>query len=91
VGGARLLVTATAQPALLGLPLAVSALGWAGGITVLVLGGCYTLYCNLLLASLHDYGGTRQRQYRQLAKNIMGRHSAGTGGRSNRHMTCGLL
>ncbi|KAI3427937.1 hypothetical protein D9Q98_006327 [Chlorella vulgaris] len=72
VCGARLLVTATAQPALLGLPLAVSALGWAGGITVLVLGGCYTLYCNLLLASLHDYGGARQRQYRQLAKNIMG-------------------
>lgn len=49
--------TAVAGPALLGLPFAMSLLGWPAGILVLVLGYVVTLYNSYLIAKLHETGG----------------------------------
>lgn len=70
--GTWLLATSTAQPTLLGLPFAMAALGWAGGLVVLLVSAVATIYCNLLLAKLHEHGGKRNGLYRTLAKQIMG-------------------
>ena len=49
--------TSVAGPALLGLPFAMSLLGWPAGIVVLLLGYIVTMYTSTLIAKLHETGG----------------------------------
>ena len=67
-----MLATSTAQPTLLALPFAMASLGWAGGLVVLLVSGAVTVYCNILLARLFEFGGRRNTRYRDLAKRTMG-------------------
>ncbi|RDX64629.1 Proline transporter 1, partial [Mucuna pruriens] len=48
-------------------------LGWLGGVVGLILATAISLYANALIASLHEYGGTRHIRYRDLAGFIYGR------------------
>lgn len=75
--GAYLLATSTAQPTLLGLPFGIAALGWAGGMVVLVVSGMMIVYCNMLLASLFEFGGRRHTTFRDMAHRVMGGAAAG--------------
>ncbi|PRW58780.1 GABA transporter 1-like [Chlorella sorokiniana] len=70
--GTWLLCTSTAQPTLLGLPFGVAALGWVGGMIVLVVSGLATGYFNTLISGLYEHGGVRNTTYRDLAHHIMG-------------------
>lgn len=69
--GLYILLTSTAQPGVLSLPFAMAGLGFAGGTIVLLVSGAWTLYCSLLVARLHHYGGRRYVHYRKLAKDVM--------------------
>ena len=47
---------------------------------VLLVSGVVTVYCNILLARLFEFGGRRNTRYRDLAKRIMGGSSGFLGG-----------
>ncbi|KAI3721140.1 hypothetical protein L2E82_32144 [Cichorium intybus] len=47
-------------------------LGWAGGVTGLILATFISLYANTLVAKLHEYGGKRHIRYRDLAGFVYG-------------------
>ncbi|XP_057804606.1 proline transporter 1-like isoform X1 [Salvia miltiorrhiza] len=42
-------------------------LGWIGGVVGLILATAISLYANMLVAKLHEYGGRRHIRYRDLA------------------------
>uniref|UniRef100_A0A383VUM2 Amino acid transporter transmembrane domain-containing protein n=2 Tax=Tetradesmus obliquus TaxID=3088 RepID=A0A383VUM2_TETOB len=68
------LATTIATPAAYApLPWAFAMLTWPGGIIAFVIGVVITWYNSLLLASLHEYGGTRHTRYKDLAGAILGR------------------
>lgn len=67
------MTTAVAGPALLGLPFAMSLLGWVGGTVALLAGWATTLYTSYIVASLHDWDGRRHVRYRDLAESIFGK------------------
>ncbi|XP_057429017.1 proline transporter 2-like [Lotus japonicus] len=48
-------------------------LGWTGGVVGLLLACGISLYANVLVARLHEYGGKRHIRYRDLAGFIYGR------------------
>ncbi|XVF24015.1 hypothetical protein REPUB_Repub13aG0090400 [Reevesia pubescens] len=48
-------------------------LGWIGGVVGLLLATGVSLYANILLAKLHEFGGKRHIRYRDLAGQIYGR------------------
>ncbi|KAK9812218.1 hypothetical protein WJX73_004919 [Symbiochloris irregularis] len=64
--------TSVAGPALLGLPYAMSLLGWPAGAVVLLLGFFVTMYTSYIMASLHQWDGTPHIRYRDLAQSIYG-------------------
>ncbi len=66
------MTAAVASVPTLGLPYAVSLLGWAGGLIALVAGGAVTLFTSLLIAGLLEFGGKRHIRYRDLAQAIFG-------------------
>lgn len=66
------MTAAVASVPTLGLPYAVSLLGWPGGLISLVAGGCVTLFTSLLIAGLLEFGGKRHIRYRDLAQAIFG-------------------
>ncbi|XP_042013418.1 proline transporter 2-like isoform X2 [Salvia splendens] len=47
-------------------------LGWIGGVVGLILATAISLYANMLVAKLHEYGGKRHIRYRDLAGFIYG-------------------
>ncbi len=67
------MTAAVASVPTLGLPFAVSLLGWAGGLIALVAGGLVTLFTSLLIAGLLEFGGKRHIRYRDLAQAIFGK------------------
>ncbi|XP_022764497.1 proline transporter 2-like [Durio zibethinus] len=48
-------------------------LGWIGGVVGLLLATAISLYANMLVAKLHEFGGRRHIRYRDLAAQIYGR------------------
>ncbi|XWS74867.1 hypothetical protein CRYUN_Cryun01aG0035000 [Craigia yunnanensis] len=48
-------------------------LGWIGGVVGLLLATAVSLYANMLVAKLHEFGGKRHIRYRDLAAQIYGR------------------
>jgi hypothetical protein len=66
------MTAAVASVPTLGLPYAVSLLGWPGGLIALVAGGCVTMFTAFLISGLLEYGGTRHLRYRNLAQAIFG-------------------
>ena len=70
------MTAAVASVPTLGLPYAVSLLGWEGGLIALVAGGCVTLFTSLLIAGLLEFGGKRHIRYRDLAQAIFGAQSS---------------
>ncbi|KAG9130788.1 hypothetical protein Leryth_020013 [Lithospermum erythrorhizon] len=48
-------------------------LGWVGGVVGLILATAISLYANVLVAKLHEFGGKRHIRYRDLAGFIYGR------------------
>lgn len=48
-------------------------LGWWGGVIGLILATAISLYANMLVAMLHEYGGKRHIRYRDLAGFIYGK------------------
>ncbi|XP_022747543.1 proline transporter 2-like [Durio zibethinus] len=48
-------------------------LGWIGGVVGLLLATMVSLYANMLVAKLHEFGGKRHIRYRDLAAQIYGR------------------
>ena len=66
------MTAAVASVPTLGLPYAVSLLGWPGGIIALIAGGCVTMFTAFLISGLLEYGGTRHLRYRNLSQAIFG-------------------
>lgn len=66
------MTAAVASVPTLGLPYAVSLLGWPGGIIALLAGGCVTMFTAFLISGLLEYGGTRHLRYRNLSQAILG-------------------
>ncbi|KAK9090694.1 hypothetical protein Sjap_023871 [Stephania japonica] len=48
-------------------------LGWIGGTVGLLLATALSLYANILVAKLHEFGGKRHIRYRDLAGHVYGR------------------
>lgn len=67
-----MLVCADGAPFLLGLPAAMANLGWAGGLTVLLLGYLGIMHAATRLVRLHEHGGRRHNRYRELAQAVFG-------------------
>lgn len=66
------MTAAVASVPTLGLPYAVSLLGWPGGLISLIAGGCVTMFTAFLISGLLEFGGTRHLRYRNLAQAIFG-------------------
>ncbi|MFS8012906.1 putative amino acid transporter, transmembrane domain-containing protein [Helianthus anomalus] len=47
-------------------------LGWVGGVVGLILATFISLYANILIAKLHEFGGKRHIRYRDLAGFVYG-------------------
>ncbi|KAJ0981582.1 hypothetical protein J5N97_009837 [Dioscorea zingiberensis] len=54
------------------LPFALASLGWPLGVFSLVGGTLATWYSSLLIASLWEWNGEKQKTYRELAKSLFG-------------------
>ena len=67
-----MLVCSDGAPFLLGLPAAMASLGWAGGLTVLLVGFLCILHSATRLVSLHEFEGKRRNRYRELAQAVFG-------------------
>lgn len=66
------MTAAVASVPTLGLPYAVSLLGWPGGLIALIAGGCVTMFTAFLISGLLEYGGRRHLRYRNLSQAIFG-------------------
>lgn len=66
------MTAAVASVPTLGLPFAVSLLGWGGGLVALVCGGAVTMFTSFLVSSMLEYGGTRHIRFRDLAVAVFG-------------------
>ena len=69
------MTAAVASVPTLGLPYAVSLLGWAGGIIALIAGGLVTMFTSFLISSMLEYGGSRHIRFRDLAVAVYGKAS----------------
>eukprot|EP00879_Flechtneria_rotunda_P006672 GHRR01007012.1.p1 GENE.GHRR01007012.1~~GHRR01007012.1.p1 ORF type:complete len:285 (+),score=58.74 GHRR01007012.1:338-1192(+) len=70
------IVTAIIGAGVLGLPYALSWLGWVGGMAMLVLFYAVSAWCSLLLVECHETDGVRHPTYRAAALQILGYKSA---------------
>ncbi|KAG0502788.1 hypothetical protein HPP92_002860 [Vanilla planifolia] len=69
------LTTSIVAPALLSLPLALSLLGWAGGILALLVAAAVTFYSYVLLSLVlehHAQVGRRLLRFRDMAHHVLG-------------------
>lgn len=66
------IVTAIIGAGVLGLPYALSWLGWVGGILVLLLFYAITLWSSLMLAACQEHDGMRHPTYRSAVLHILG-------------------
>uniref|UniRef100_A0A2P2JY87 Amino acid transporter transmembrane domain-containing protein n=1 Tax=Rhizophora mucronata TaxID=61149 RepID=A0A2P2JY87_RHIMU len=69
------LTTSIVSPVLLGLPFALSLLGWVPGVVCLTLATLLTFYCFYLLSVIlehHAQLGKRQLRFRDMARDILG-------------------
>lgn len=66
------IVTAIIGAGVLGLPYAMSWLGWVGGIITLLLFFAITLWSSLLLTECHETGGMKHPTYRSAVLHILG-------------------
>ena len=67
------IVTAIIGAGVLGLPYAISWLGWVVGVIVLVLFFVITLWCSLLLAEMHEVDGVKHPTYRSAVLAVLGK------------------
>ena len=67
-----MLVCADGAPFLLGLPAAMTRLGWPGGLAVLLAGFLCILHAATRIVMLHEHGGKRHNRYRELAQAVLG-------------------
>ncbi|KAK9902210.1 hypothetical protein WJX75_007822 [Coccomyxa subellipsoidea] len=67
------MTAAVASVPTLGLPFAVSLLGWAGGLIALIAGGIVTMFTSFLISSMLEYGGKRHIRFRDLAVAVFGK------------------
>ncbi|GBF92649.1 amino acid permease-like [Raphidocelis subcapitata] len=70
------IVTAIIGAGVLGLPHALSMLGWLGGCVALVSFFLVTIWCSFMLADMHEYDGVRHATYGDAVVNVLGRGSA---------------
>ena len=63
---------AVASVPTLGLPYALSLMGWGGGLVSLVAGGAVTLFTAFLIAGMAEFGGKRHIRFRDLSAAIYG-------------------
>lgn len=66
------MTAAVASVPTLGLPFAVSLLGWAGGLIALIAGGIVTMFTSFLISSMLEFGGKRHIRFRDLAVAVFG-------------------
>ncbi|KAL5226267.1 hypothetical protein ABZP36_014532 [Zizania latifolia] len=69
------LTTSIVGPPLLSLPFAFASLGWAAGLTCLVIGAAVTFYSYNLISLVlehHAQQGRRQLRFRDMARDILG-------------------
>ncbi|BDA51000.1 GABA transporter 1 [Coccomyxa sp. Obi] len=67
------MTAAVASVPTLGLPFAVSLLGWGGGLVALIAGGAVTMFTSFLVSSMLEYGGKRHIRFRDLAVAVFGK------------------
>uniref|UniRef100_A0A383V4H3 Amino acid transporter transmembrane domain-containing protein n=1 Tax=Tetradesmus obliquus TaxID=3088 RepID=A0A383V4H3_TETOB len=66
------IVTAIIGAGVLGLPYALSWLGWVGGIFILLLFYVITLWSSLMLAECHETNGVKHPTYRAAVLHVLG-------------------
>lgn len=66
------MTAAVASVPTLGLPFAVSLLGWGGGLVALIAGGLVTMFTSFLVSSMLEYGGKRHIRFRDLSVAVFG-------------------
>eukprot|EP00882_Tetradesmus_deserticola_P013889 GHRQ01014752.1.p1 GENE.GHRQ01014752.1~~GHRQ01014752.1.p1 ORF type:complete len:208 (+),score=53.08 GHRQ01014752.1:469-1092(+) len=66
------IVTAIIGAGVLGLPYALSWLGWVAGIVILLLFYVITLWSSLLLAECHETNGVKHPTYRSAVLHVLG-------------------
>jgi len=66
------ITTAIIGAGVLGLPHAVSMLGWLGGIVSLVLFFAVTMWCSFMLSDMYEYDGVKHGTYGDAVVNILG-------------------
>ncbi|KAL6771725.1 hypothetical protein ACKKBG_A27570 [Auxenochlorella protothecoides x Auxenochlorella symbiontica] len=70
-------VCAVVGAGVLGLPYAISYLGWAGGLSVLTALTLASMYTSYLLAALHEgHDGRRLNDYQAMGRAVLGRRVA---------------
>jgi hypothetical protein len=74
------IITAIIGAGVLGLPYALSWLGWAGGIACLLVFYAITLWSSLLLTECHETDGVKHETYRAAVRYILGEAHTGRGG-----------
>lgn len=70
------IITAIIGAGVLGLPHALSMLGWLGGIVALVAFFFVTMWCSFMLSDMYEYDGVKHGTYGDAVINILGRGSA---------------
>jgi hypothetical protein len=71
------IVTAIIGAGVLGLPHAMSMLGWLGGSAALVAFFAVTLWCSAMLSDMHEVDGRRHSTYGEAVVAVLGARSAG--------------
>ncbi len=66
------IVTAIIGAGVLGLPNAISWLGWVAGLSLLVLFFVVALWASLMLTEVYEVGGKTHSTYRQAVLHILG-------------------
>lgn len=66
------IITAIIGAGVLGLPHALSMLGWLGGIISLVLFFAVTLVCSFMLSDMYEYDGVKHGTYGDAVVNVLG-------------------
>jgi hypothetical protein len=66
------IVTAIIGAGVLGLPHALSMLGWLGGCVALVAFFLVTVWCSFMLSDMYEYDGVRHPTYGDAVVNVLG-------------------
>lgn len=78
------IITAIIGAGVLGLPHALSMLGWLGGVVSLVAFFAVTLVCSFMLADMYEVDGRKHPTYGDAVVCVLGARPPGMGGRCGR-------